>query len=334
MQGYVMAKPERIWSKLAVETVLRSHVLASVASGFTRSEGALLKFFDKTFYSYQSGSLLIHSMVMNVLSFLYREKMIRYDRDSIEATDFGRRTSELYIDPLSAVVLRDGMYRRPSMLTDLSLLHLVCHTPDTYPKAYPRRREIDELGVFAALHYDEYMFPYPDEADKIEYEAFLGEIKLAQILTAWIDEVTEDEILRKFAFQPGDLFRLINSTDWLLYASLELGKLFAHKDLLSKLSILKDRVKRGVRKEILSLVKLEGIGRVRGRMLFNSGLKSLVDLRRAPIEQLIDIPLIGYQVARSIKYQVGGVIKDEAGKRLDEKGKINEQKTLPDYGPR
>jgi helicase len=35
MESYVLAKPERIWSKLAVEKVLRGHVLASVASGFT-----------------------------------------------------------------------------------------------------------------------------------------------------------------------------------------------------------------------------------------------------------------------------------------------------------
>ena len=36
--SFVLAKPERIWSKLGVERVLRSHVLATVASEFARSE--------------------------------------------------------------------------------------------------------------------------------------------------------------------------------------------------------------------------------------------------------------------------------------------------------
>ncbi|MEM1515407.1 MAG: DEAD/DEAH box helicase, partial [Candidatus Bathyarchaeia archaeon] len=48
LTSYVYAKPERIWSKLGVEMVLRSHVLATIASGFAYSEQGVYDFFSKT----------------------------------------------------------------------------------------------------------------------------------------------------------------------------------------------------------------------------------------------------------------------------------------------
>ncbi|MEM0313327.1 MAG: DEAD/DEAH box helicase, partial [Candidatus Bathyarchaeia archaeon] len=38
MENYVLAKPERIWSRLAVERVLRTHVLATIATDYAHSE--------------------------------------------------------------------------------------------------------------------------------------------------------------------------------------------------------------------------------------------------------------------------------------------------------
>jgi helicase len=53
MENYVTAETERIWSRLAVERILRSHVLATVASDFAHSEQGVFDFFDRTFYAYQ-----------------------------------------------------------------------------------------------------------------------------------------------------------------------------------------------------------------------------------------------------------------------------------------
>ncbi|MEM3522612.1 MAG: DEAD/DEAH box helicase, partial [Candidatus Bathyarchaeia archaeon] len=49
MDEYVLAQPERLWSKLAVEKVLRPHVLATIATRFAVSEHGLYDFFSKTF---------------------------------------------------------------------------------------------------------------------------------------------------------------------------------------------------------------------------------------------------------------------------------------------
>lgn len=330
MERYVFSKPERIWSKLAIEKVLRSHVLAGVASGFTHTEEGLVNFFHKTFYAQQFDPEAIDVLVSKVLKYLYEERMVAVKGRSLEATDFGRRVSELYIDPVSGAMIRDGLQNRPSQITDLSFLYLVCHTPDVAPKFYPRRREIDDLSAFVDVHSGEFSFPVPDEEDSFEFEAFLGEVKCACVMGSWVQEVSEEGIIERFAVEPGDLFRLTSSVDWLLYATHDLARLFGHKDLLRRISSLQRRVDKGVREELLPLVALEGVGRVRGRILFDAGFRTVDDLKRASVTQLTDLPLIGPQVARRIKEQVGGLIKKEELEVL-KRGEGREQKALSDY---
>ncbi|MDQ1280904.1 MAG: ATP-dependent helicase [Thermoproteota archaeon] len=330
MESYVFAKPERIWSKLAAENILRSHVLASVASGYVHTEQGLYDFFNKTFYAHEYGSEVIAPLVAKALMFLYKERMISFEGKGISATDFGRRVSELYIDPVSGVVIRDALKRRSESLTDMSFLHMVCHTPDVVPKYYPRRREIDEFGAYVGIHSEEFMIPIPDETDMIEYESFLGEIKCAHVLESWTQEVPEDEIIEKYSVEPGDLFRLVDTVNWLLYASFELSRLFGHKDLLTKISEIRERVDKGVKKELLPLVRLEGIGRARGRMLFNSGFRNIDELKQASIDKITQVPLIGLQTAKRIKEQVGGLIKAEEWERLKTK-KEGKQRSLSEY---
>ncbi|MEM2922409.1 MAG: helix-hairpin-helix domain-containing protein, partial [Candidatus Bathyarchaeia archaeon] len=241
------------------------------------------------------------------------------------------RVSELYIDPVSAVMIRDALLNRAPKLTDISFLHMVAHTPDMFPKLRPYSGEIDNLALFVDEHREEFMFEVPDEwEDRIAYEEFLGEAKLAWVLKAWIEETTEDETIGKFRVQPGDLYRLIQTARWLLYSSHELASLFDCKDLLPCLAELMERTEKGVKTELLPLVRLEGIGRVRARILYNAGLKNLDDLKKAPIERLTSLPLIGPKLAKKIKDQVGGFFKTEEWKKL-KKGKEWEQQALTKY---
>jgi len=331
MESYVLAEPERIWSKLAVERILRSHVLATIAADFAHTENGIYDFFGKTFYAHQYDPDAIKDIVAKILKFLYEEKMIDVGGENIYATRFGRRVSELYIDPVSAVIIRDALLNRAVELTELSFLHMISHTPDMFPKLRPYQREMDNLGMFVDEHRDEFMLEVPDEwTDMMAYEEFLGEAKLAWVLNAWIEETSEDEIIERFQVQPGDLYRLIETARWLLYASHELATLLDHKDLLRPLAELIERVQKGVKAEVLPLVRLKGIGRVRARILYNSGLKSLKDLKIAPVEKLTSLPLIGPKLAKNIKEQVGGYIKSKEWKEL-KKGKAWEQQALTEY---
>jgi len=257
--------------------------------------------------------------------------MIEFSGDDVYATRFGRRISELYVDPISGVIIRDALLNRAPLLTDLSFLHMIAHMPDMYPKTRPYSREIDELALFVDEHRSEFMTEVPNEwADRIAYEEFLGEAKLAWVLGSWIDEVTEDGVVERFMVQPGDLYRLITTGRWLLYASHEIAALFGHKDLLPNLAELMERIEKGVKKELLPLTRLEGVGRVRARILFNAGLQTISDLKTAPLEKLINLPLIGPRLAKKIKEQVGGFVKQEEWRRLKKK-KTVEQQALTRY---
>jgi helicase len=332
MESYILAETERIWSKLAVERILRSHVLATIASDFAHTEQGIYEFFGKTFYAYQYDPRAIKGVIAKSLGFLFTEKMVEVGGDKIYATKFGRRVSELYIDPLTGVVIRDALTSRAQRLTDTSFLHMIARTPDMFPKLRPYSKEIDVLQFFVEDHQDEFMFDIPAiYQDRLAFEELLGEAKMSWVLKAWMDETSEDEMIERFSVQPGDLYRLISTSKWLLHASHELASLFKHKDLLPHLAKLTVRIEKGVKPELLPLVKLEGIGRARARVLYNSGLRSVDDVKRASLRKLTGLPLIGPRLAQKIKEQVGGYVKADEWQNLKKKKETEQQRALTEY---
>jgi len=335
LTSFVLAKPERIWSKLGVERVLRNHILATIASEFAYSEQGVYGFFSKTLYAYQYDIGAIKGTIARILKFLYDEGMIKYEGEFLRATEFGARVSQLYIDPVSAIIIRDALKRGTPKITDISLLHMIAHTPDMSPKIRPSSGDIDEIALFVDEHRDEFMFDVPDEfGDRIEFEEFLGEVKTAMVLKAWIEEYSEEQIIELFGVEPGDLYYLTETAKWLLYSSYELAKLFGYKSLLPNLAELMERVEHGVKAELLPLVRLEGVGRVRARILCNAGLRTIEDLRKASVENLMSLPHIGPKIAKRIKEQVGGTISQEEWRKLTDTTSRQEQQSLSDYQSR
>ena len=334
MENYVLAQPEKLWSKLAAERVLRPHVLSTVAAGYAHSEEGLYNFFARTFYAHQYGPRLIKGKIGDILRFLFKEEMVLMEGKELSASRFGKRVSELYIDPMSAVILRDGLYNRSKKMTDLSILHLISKTPDLSPRPRPRGGEVDKLSLLAEQRSDEFTYPIPTQfEDPVAYEEFLGELKSAQVLSDWIDERTEDQILETRKVEPGDLLRLVQGSEWLILATQELGRLFGHKDLLAPLEMLKVRLAKGVRPELVKLTTLEGVGRVRARMLYDAGLKTIEDIKERSLEQLMSIRTIGPSLAKKIKEQAGGLIKaDEWEKAKNAKpSEVEQQAILTEY---
>ena len=331
MQNYVLARTERIWSRLAVEKIMRGHVLATIASDFAHTETGVYEFFGKTFYAYQYDVKAIKNLVAKILKYLYDEEMIELFGSDIYATRFGKRVSDLYIDPLSGVEIRDSLQYQPERLTDMSLLHLIAHTPDMGPVMRPYSREIDDLAVLMEEHRDELLVEVPDEwEDRVAYEEFLGEVKTAVVLQNWIEETSEEKLLERFRVQPGDLYRIIENAKWLLHATHELGRLSGSKEVLPLAAELIERVAKGIKKELVPIVKLQGVGRVRGRIMFNAGFQTIEAIKHAPLEDLTNLPLIGPRLAKKIKEQVGGFVKKETWEQL-EKGDEWKQRSLADY---
>jgi len=92
--------------------------------------------------------------------------------------------------------------------------------------------------------------------------------------------------------------------EWLAYSLYEVAKLLRREDLLPELYNLRTRIRYGVKEELLPLVALEGIGRVRARALHAAGLTDMGKLAKAPQSKIASISKIGPAVAEKLKDQL------------------------------
>ncbi|HIH00344.1 MAG TPA: hypothetical protein HA258_07140, partial [Thermoplasmata archaeon] len=92
--------------------------------------------------------------------------------------------------------------------------------------------------------------------------------------------------------------------EWMLHATRESARMYNFSSI-SDVSDLLIRVQNGCKEELLNLVTLKGVGRVRARTLYHEGFKTVNDLRNVPLERLSKIKGIGSAVAKNIKQQIG-----------------------------
>jgi helicase len=81
-----------------------------------------------------------------------------------------------------------------------------------------------------------------------------------------------------------------------------------HKEMIKEVIKIRLRLKHGAKEELLPLLKLENIGRVRARKLFNAGIKDIRAVKKASAADLTQ--LLGNKIALSIKEQVGQKVKE------------------------
>lgn len=296
-ETYVTAEPERIWSKLAVESALRSHILSTVATGFAHDRDTLMEFMEATFYAAQSDLREMEHVVDRVLAYLENEEMLVED-GVIRATPRGELVSKLYLDPMSAAGLLD-IRGHDGEVTDLTLLYLAARTPDVRTM-YMRGRDYEWVHQFVYNHEEEFVSP-PGEFSQ-DYESFLADVKTARLLHEWVSETPEDEITEKFGVGPGDLRGLAEAGEWIMHAAAEL---YRQENLPYhvKAQELVTRLKYGAGPELLELVQIRGIGRVRARNLYRAGFTSLQKLRDAPSEKVASV--LGELTAAKVLRQLG-----------------------------
>lgn len=308
---YIFGEPEDIRSKLALEPVLRMHTLALIASNFCKSEKTLLDFFSKTFYAYQYGDMeQIEDKIMDILDSLERWKFISKRKGKLVATRIGKRISELYLDPLTAYYFIGCLGRavRKHIFNPFSFLQVVSKTIEMRPLPSVQAKELPKLNEIIAERETMFLQKIPSEWD-LEFDDFLESVKTALVFENWIDEASEDQILTRFRVAPGELRNRLHIADWLVYSLQELSLLLGYTTILKDIKKLRVRLQYGVKEELIPLVRLKQIGRVRSRKLFNSKLKRVSDLREIPLESLSAI--IGPKIAHSIKEQLGQISKKE-----------------------
>jgi helicase len=133
---------------------------------------------------------------------------------------------------------------------------------------------------------------------------FYATLKTMWLWSRWIDEDKEELMCDDFNVGPGDIYRHMESAGWLLYAAGMIAQLLHYKTLTFELENLRLRVRYGIKKELLELASLEGVGRIRARILFNHGYHTLADLKPATADHLASFKTIGNSLAQSIVQQI------------------------------
>jgi helicase len=137
----------------------------------------------------------------------------------------------------------------------------------------------------------------------------------------WINEKKEEDIVKKFGIGEGDIRALSETTLWLVHSMAQLGE-FQKRRSAGKARELEKRVEYGASPQLLDLIKIRGIGRVRARKLFDSGIRDMEELRVAQPAKVAKV--IGTKVAIKILKQIGTTPPAEE--------KLEEQRKLQDFG--
>jgi len=218
-------------------------------------------------------------------------------------------------------------------ITNFSFLHLICNTPDMR-NLFVKQKEGAKLFTFVTDHEDQLLADLPQT--DAEWDLLLMEIKTAQVLSDWINELSEEEMHNRYGVGPGDLLNLTSTGEWLLNALKSFLDLFSQPAEGQQVSDLVLRVKTGAREELLDLVKLKGVGRVRARALYAKGYTSLSILARTDLQTISKIPGFGAILAKSIIDQTRGKEPLPSKGAIDAFSELSsliskEQKTLDDW---
>jgi helicase len=307
---YIEAPAEEVHSKIAEPTALYTHALSLIASGFAGTRHELTEFMNRSFYVHENRQgRLMQRAVDSALKFLVDAEMVLEIGEHLGATEFGALVSRLYIDPRSAAKIVSTLRERTDY-ADIGLLQLICSTPDM-PRLYVRNSDRPQLERMIGEHEEELWLPMPPDED----EEYFRAIKTAMLLTDWTDELPDVRICERYAVGPGDVYGMVESVNWLLHATTELSRMFAPAFHI-QIREYEICMKNGIRRELLPLVRLRGIGRIRARRLFNNNITSPDAVLTEGIETITRI--IGRGIAEQIFSQLVGKKKADPGKTVQD----------------
>ena len=376
-ERYFFGPVESISSKLASEPALRSHLLASIATGGFRHRGEIGDFFSATFLGATISKSQLNERLDEMLQWLVEERFLRkkgndesyaqrradaqvgkgdqedwddempiwasiaqstggvelrpgrtepspppqsstaftqaslgftsasdlahvggwsapsaHDHSSMEyeATPMGERITQLYLDPLSASVLRTGLrravrrkVRQNGLVTDFGFMHLASSTPDFLP-LWAKNSEMERsssLWLKTNSVEDELL------SDDTLEERLLGKVKSAWMLEMWMEEETLRTIESDLDVSPGDVNHRVDLMGWLLAAGQQVlmtDDVFAEEhlpvigEIATMLDMLRQRIRHGCKPDLLQLVNIKHVGRSRARELAGMGIRTPKDV--------------------------------------------------------
>lgn len=296
--SYMSGALDPINSKLGVLPILRSHLLGFISTNFINNKESMSNFFSETFYGYQYDNIReINNNIDKILIELTGWGFIEKIGSQYSATKIGKRVSELYIDPLTARFIIECLLKERD---EIGNLFMIANTMEMRPYVKVTKEAEERFASYQNLVSDEsversmgdYEFGYFDP---------LKPFSTALMLNEWISEVPEPIIVKKYATTPGALFSKVTNADWLLYSAMELASIMKIRH--TRVLEVRVRMRYGIKKELLDLIRLKGVGRVRARAMFDIGIKTISDLREDKSQEKVR-ELFGKELAKNILEQI------------------------------
>lgn len=297
---YILGTPEPLNSSLGNDVAIKIHLLGTISSFLGIDIDDIYDLFSKTFYSFQNkNSSSLYNKIDTSLDYFMDEGLVKFENNRYYVTSFGKLVSGLYLNPETAVAFKKIIksVKHRSLKTDnvFGFLHIITTSPDFYPKFSFRKQDIEEFSIIFYNNYDEFFF----DVDVMDCSRSLW------TLYEWINESTEKRIHEKMGIDPGDVHRIVEVSKWLITSIFEIAKLLGRTDLLPVIFSLENRIKHGVKMELVPLVQIKDIGRARARSLYSSGIHIPNDLLSISETSLSSIPKIGPKLAKKLKKTYG-----------------------------
>lgn len=247
-----------------------------------------------------------------------------------EATLMGERITQLYLDPLSASIIRTGLRRairrivkNIAPVTNFGLLHLATSTPD-FTSLWAKNSEMEpnsKLWIKTNSVEDELL------SDSSYDEMLLSNVKSAWMVEMWCDEENIRSIEKDLDVNPGDINYRVDIMAWLIHSSREIilaDDVFSDEhmpqiaELIKQLDVLRLRVRHGCKEDLLTLVNIPNVGRYRARELSKLDIRSphdVANMTKKQIDQILKIRGWGPQLLDKIMLEVAKVIEPNKQKK-------------------
>ncbi|MHA1947074.1 MAG: DEAD/DEAH box helicase [Candidatus Hodarchaeales archaeon] len=212
MDRYVLNDSEAIYSKLSAMPALRRSILGLIASKITNNVTELFNFMEKTFYGFQYEAVFLEEKIREVLDLFIVWEMIDplNVEETLNATKYGIRVSQLYLDPQTAASFTEGLkiavQRTKSRMHPIAIFDLLVGTPDMVTFSSAKKMQENTEKRFKKL--SKHLLKIVPNEEDIEYDFRLRDFHSALFLWDWVNELPVERLVIRYKIGSGDIRRI------------------------------------------------------------------------------------------------------------------------------
>ena len=276
--------PCYVESQMPKPKTLSFHIISEIEQGNVKTAPDVVKWFKRSLSAFQ-GKGITNEIIMATVGMLEQCKAVQLEHGMYRCLPAGRVASWFYHSPFDVACWRDNfaaIFRRTKDPDDIDLAWAISMTDSAISKGWPVKNEATDL--------------YEEVCDDRGYSFNSRVVSKMHMTHMYIAGKELDEAASSRVYQEirKDADRMVDT----LKALSEMTGLFDPG--IDFWETLSTRLETGVGREMLPLIDIKGVGRVRARKLFGAGIRSLHDIcnDRIKVEKILG-PNVGYAVYQS-----------------------------------